>query len=294
MVSAVPVSPNVRPPLLSQGGAIQPVEATNQNPKAQTPVPTLSVDQPQSAVPQQQSPHQFLPPLQHYTWSPIGGGALIVPLQPSVQGSQPTSQPTLPQPALVFPPYGYFPLFSSPYGNQPFSPYGFLINREAPIPQTPANQPLNTQVSLGETPSRPVPSADPPQPVQQQQNPQIVHMLQQPMNSALGSLSSEELEMAAKLGQLGAYLQMVLTNPPAGAIQEPVSQAAGLTNRGQPEALPAEGTSSPGVQQTQRLRQRSGTMAIGVPVGLEKPAQEVVTVQTPAQPKLKPTQGNLL
>lgn len=97
--------------------------------------------------------------------------------------------------------------------------------------------------------------------------------------------------MAAKLGQLGVYLHTVLTNPPAGAVQ-PVSQAAGLSNPEQPEALPTERTLSPGVQQTQRLHQESRSMVNGVPIGLERPVQEVVTVQTPAQPKLQPTPGN--
>ncbi|KAM7394292.1 hypothetical protein PAMP_021105 [Pampus punctatissimus] len=110
-------------------------------------------------------------------------------------------------------------------------------------------------------------------PYRDQQNPQIVYMLQQPMNSRLGGLSSEELEMAAKLGQMGVYMQTALTNPPARAIQP---------NPGKPEALPSEGTSLPGAQQTQRRHQEAGSMANGVPVGWERPAQEVMSVQTPA------------
>lgn len=104
------VRPDVLPPLLSQGGVtqaprVQPVEATNQKPDAQTPAPLSPIaEQPQPGVPQQPGPQggpQFLPPTQYYTWSPLGGSPMIIPLQPSVHGSQPANQLTLPQQPLV-------------------------------------------------------------------------------------------------------------------------------------------------------------------------------------------------
>lgn len=58
------------------------------------------VEQPQPGVPQQPSPQggpQFLPPTQYYFWSPLGSSPMMIPLQPSVLGSQPANLPTLPQ-----------------------------------------------------------------------------------------------------------------------------------------------------------------------------------------------------
>uniref|UniRef100_A0A8P4GMQ7 Ameloblastin n=1 Tax=Dicentrarchus labrax TaxID=13489 RepID=A0A8P4GMQ7_DICLA len=280
MVSAGPVLP----PLLSQGGVTQ---GTNQEPDAQTPAPlSPRAEQPQSGVPQQPGPQggpQVLPPTQHYTWSPLGGDPMIMPLQPSIHGSQP-NQPTLPQQPWIFPPYTYFPLLSSPYSNQLFSPYGFPIFLASPLPQTPANQPPNRLVLPAETPSGAVPSGNTPQPIQpiqQQQNPQIVYMLQQRM-------------MAAKMAQLGVYLPNVLTNPSAGAVQ-PVNQAAGLKNPEQQGIVPTVGTSSIGVPQTQSPASSGPQPNTNrVPLGLERPTQEAATVQTPAEPKLQSTQGNLV
>ncbi|GAA6214747.1 MAGE-like protein 2 isoform X1 [Lates japonicus] len=54
---AAPVQPNVLPPQLSRGGAnqaqrLQPVEASNQKPQAQTPAPLYpSLEQPQPGPP---------------------------------------------------------------------------------------------------------------------------------------------------------------------------------------------------------------------------------------------------
>ncbi|XP_076583527.1 ameloblastin isoform X2 [Chaetodon auriga] len=286
MASAVPTRPNVLPSLLSQGGATQ---ATNQRPDTQTPAPlSPEVEQP----PQQVAGPQFLPLMQHYTWSPLGGSPVTIHPQPAFHGFQPANLPILPQQPLMFPPYRHFPLFSSPHSNQLFSPYGFPMILASPLQQTqqtPANQPPNSLVLPAETPSGAAPSGNAPQPIQQQQNPVIVYLLQQPTNAVLGSLSSEELEMAAKIGQLGVYLPTVLTNPSAGVVL-PVNQAAGLTNPELQGIVPTVGTSSAGVPQTQGPAS-SGPQpnANRVPVGLERPTQETVTVQ---KPKLQPTQGN--
>ncbi|XP_040892356.1 DNA translocase FtsK-like isoform X3 [Toxotes jaculatrix] len=277
LVSAVPVHPNVLPPLLSQRGTtqaqaqVQPIEATNQKPESHTLAPlSPSVNQPQPGVPQQLGPQggpQLVPSPQHYIWSPLGDNLMIIPLQPSIRGSQPANQPALPQQPLIFPPYGYFPLFSLPHRNQ-FSPYGFPTTLEAPLPQTPANQPPNSPVLPAETPAEAAAAAAP-QPVQQQQ-------------------------MAAKMSQLGAYVPTVLTNLPTGAVQT-VSQAAGLTNVGQAGVVPTVVTSSSGVPQAQGLASTGPQPNTNcVPAALERAAQEVVTVQTPVQPALQPTQGNLV
>lgn len=294
MVSAVPA----RPLLLSQGGATQ---ATNQQPDAQTPAPlSPKVEQPQPGVPQ--GGPQFLSPTHYYTWSPLGGSPMIIPVQQSVHGSQ-----TFPQQPLILPPYGYSRLFSLPYRNQLFSPYGYPMILSSPLQQTAANQPPNSLVSPAQTPPGAAPLGNSPQPIQQQQNPQIVYMLQQPMNPALGSLSSEELQMSATMGQLGVYLPSVLTNPSAGAVQ-PVNQAAGLTNPEEQGTVPTLATPSAGVLQTQgpaglsnASPQTLGPASSGtqptdnsVPVGLESPTQTAATVRTPAEPKREPTLGELI
>lgn len=102
------VRPNVVPPLLSRGGDTQAqrvVEATNQQPDTQTLAPLCpNVEQAQSGVQQQPGPQagpQFLPPTQYHTWPPLGGSPMIIPQQPSVYGSQPANQPTLPHQPLV-------------------------------------------------------------------------------------------------------------------------------------------------------------------------------------------------
>ncbi|XP_071359852.1 integrator complex subunit 3 homolog [Trachinotus anak] len=293
VVSAVPVTQRV-----SQAQQAQ-LESEAQTPvEAQTPAPlSPRVVQPQPGVPQQLGPQggpQLVPSLQHYTWSPLGDNLMIIPRQMSIHGSQPANQLTLQQP-LMFPPYGYFPLFSSPYRNHLFSSYGFPTILEAPLPQTSANQLPNSPVLPAETPSGAAPSGNAPEPIQQQQNPQIVYMLQQPMSSPLGSLSSEELEMAAKMGQLGMYVPTVLTNLPTGGGVQPVSQAAELTNQAQAGVVPTVVTSSAGVPRAQGL---AGTEpqpnTNSVPVGLERPTQEAATVQSPVEPQLLPTQGNLV
>ncbi|XP_042340303.1 glutamine/asparagine-rich protein mdt-30-like [Plectropomus leopardus] len=304
-VSAVPVCPNALPPPLSQGGAAQAqrvVEVTNQQSVAFTPAPlSPNTDQPQPGVPEQPGPHwvpqqpgphwvpqqpgpqggpQFLLPAHHYTWPTLAGSPMIIPLQPGVYGAQPANQPTLPQQPLIFPSYSYFPLFSSPYRNQLISPYGFPMILESPPPQTSGNQPHNNHVLPVETPGA-GPPGDVPQQVQQQQNPQVVYMLQQPKGSTLGSLSSEELQMAAEMGRLGVYLTTLLTNSPSGAVQ-PVNQAAGLANSEQQSIQPTVA----GGQQTQGPASSGPQLnANSSPVGLE-----AATVQTPIE--AKPTQGN--
>lgn len=304
MVSAVPVTSNVLTPKQTREGAtqgVQPVEVTNQQPEGQKPaVPPPSVNQPHSGVTQQPNPQmgpQRTPSLQQYMWPPQGGSPLLIPMQPSIQGSQFANQLTLPQQPLIFPPYGYIPLFAPPYRNQMMSPYGYPMILEAPLPQSPAYQQLpNSPVLPAENAAGPAaPIGNAPQPVQQQQQqtPQIVYMLQQPMSSqlALGGLSSEELEMAAKMSQLGVYMPTVLTNQPAGAVQPEMQAAAGLTNPEQQGIAPTVGISAAGVQQGQ-VCSGSQLNANNVPAGLEGAAQEVVTVQTPVQVKLEPTQGN--
>nr|XP_040043059.1 DNA translocase FtsK-like [Gasterosteus aculeatus aculeatus] len=279
MVSAVP---------LPQGGATQALEATNQGLDTQTPAPlSPNVVQPQPGVSYQLGPQggpQFLPPTQHYWWPSLGGSPRIIPLQPSIYGSQPADQPTLPQQPSIFPPYRYVPLLSSPYGNQLFSPYGFPMIVESLLPQTPGNPPPISPVLPAGTPSGAAPLGDVPQLVQQQQSPQIVYMFQQPKETLLSSLSSEELQTAVKMSQLGVYLTTLLTNPPAGAIQ-PVSQGAGLVNPQQQVVVPTSGTLSAGVQQTQGpAGSAPQPNTNGFPSGLERPPQEAATVKAPVQP----------
>ncbi|KAF3852057.1 hypothetical protein F7725_005412, partial [Dissostichus mawsoni] len=193
---------------------------------------------------------------------------MIIPLQPNVYGSQPANQPTHRQQPL-------------------FSPYGYPMIVEPTLPQNPANPPPNSPVLPAETLTGPAPPV-----LQQQQNPQIVYMLQQSKSPTLGSLSSEELQMAAEMGQLAMYLTNLLKNSPAGAIL-PVSQAAGLANPENQGMVPTAGTSV-GVPQTGGLA-RSGPQPNTnvIPVGLERTAQQSATVQTSVQAKLQPTQGNL-
>ncbi|KAK5899613.1 hypothetical protein CesoFtcFv8_009073 [Champsocephalus esox] len=269
MVSAVPVRPIVLPPLLLQGKPTQAqrvAELSNQLLDAQTLSPlSPNTEQPEQAgviqqagVTQQQGviqqqgvtwqsgPQvftQFMLPAQHYTWPPLGGSPMIIPLQPNVYGSQPANQPTHRQQPLVYPPYSYFPLLSSAYRNQMFSPYGYPMIVEPTLPQNPANSPPNSPVLPAETLTGPAPSGAVQPVLQQQQNPQIVYMLQQSKSPTLGSLSSEELQMAAEMGQLAMYLTNVLKNLPAGAIL-PVSQVAGLANQEKQGMVPTAGTSA--------------------------------------------------
>ncbi|XP_069386377.1 basic salivary proline-rich protein 1-like [Paralichthys olivaceus] len=292
IVSAVPVYSNVLPSIQSRGGArrLQPVEVTNQKPVAQTQ--PLSVEQPQPGVPQQLVPQggpQPLPSMPYYTWSPQGNRLMMIPLQLSLHGPQLANQPAFPQ--GIFPSYGYFPMFQPLYGNQlPSSPYGVPV---IPPPQTPANPPPSGQVLPAQTPSEAALPGEAPQPVQQlqQQNPHIVYMLQQPMTSLLGTLSSEELEVAAKMSQLGVYMPTMIANLPAGAVQS--QAAAGLSNLGQAGVPPAVVTASAGAPQTQGL---VGTgpqpNAEGGPVGLQREAKEVATAPTSVQPEVQPTLGN--
>ncbi|XP_028986432.3 basic proline-rich protein-like [Betta splendens] len=290
MASAVPVR-DALPPSLSQGGATQapPIQpAEGQTPQAAA-LPSPVLEQAQAGVPRQPGPQggpDLLPFLQQYTWSPIGGTAAMMPLQPGVQESLPVNQPALPLPLpvpqqpLVFPPYGYFPLFLSPYTNQLFSPYSFPVRFEPPLPQTPAAPAPNSPLLPAEASPVAAPSGDAPQPVLQ--NGQIMYMLQQPGSAPLGSLSSEELEIAAKLSQLGAYRPTVL---------QPVQQAAGLANPDQRGPAPTDGAppaAGPLAQRPAGAGPRPGTSR--VPAGSEKAAQ--ATVQAPVQAKVQRSQGN--
>ncbi|XP_029363023.1 pollen-specific leucine-rich repeat extensin-like protein 2 [Echeneis naucrates] len=287
VVSAVPVTQQGA----NQDQLIETIKATKQYPEVQTPAPfSPRVVQPQPPVPQPLGPEggpYLLPSLQHYTWSPQGDSLIIIPGHPSVHASQLSNQLALPQQPLMFTPYGYFPLFSSPYRNPPFSTYGFPVIVETPPPQIPANQPPNSLALPAETPSRAAPAGDAPRPVQQQQqNPQIVYMLQQPMNSALASLSSEELEMAAKISQLDMYIPTVLTNLPAGeGGAQPVSQAAELAHQQQAGVVATVVTPSAGAPQMQEL-------PVTGPESFQQAMQQAAIIQTSVQPKSQPTQGN--
>lgn len=90
--------------------------------------------------------------------------------------------------------------------------------------------------------------------------------------------------MAAEIGQV--YLPTLLTDPSAGAVQ-PIHQAAGLKNS--QGVTPTAG--SAGAPMTQDLAS-SGPQpeTNGVPAGLEKPTQQVATIQPPAEAKLQPAQ----
>lgn len=103
------------------------------------------------------------------------------------------------------------------------------------------------------------------------------------------SFLSYLFQMAAKLGQLGVYMSSVLTNPSAGAVQ-PVNQAAGIAYQDQQGIVP---TSPAGIQQTQGPAS-AGSPSNTNPVGLKSPTQQAATVQTPAEPKLRSTQGDLV
>lgn len=100
------VRPDVLPPLLSQGGAtqapqVQTVEATNQKPQTLVPL-SPSLEQAQPGLLQQPGPQggpQFVPSLQQFAWSPLGGSLIM--MQPGIQESLPANQPALPQQPLV-------------------------------------------------------------------------------------------------------------------------------------------------------------------------------------------------
>ncbi|XP_061585828.1 uncharacterized protein LOC133450940 [Cololabis saira] len=286
-VSAVPVGTSL--PQLSQGGAtqrVQPTGAINQKLEAQTAAP-LSPDL-EPGIPQQPEP-KAMPQLSHslplYTWFPQGGSPLTVPMQ----GFAP-----LPQQPLIFTPYGFLPLLSSPYNNQMVSPYGFPRTHEPPLPQTLTYQPPSSPALPAENAAAAAAPSEAGLQQTQQQNPQVVYLLQQHMNSALGGLSSEELEMANKISQLSVYMQSVLTNVPAGAGSvPPESRAAALANQEQQGVKAASGSSAAGVAPSQGLPcSGSQATANNVPAGLEKAAPESPGVQTPGQPKASSTHKN--
>lgn len=310
MGSALPVLPNDRPPQISHGGTTQaqtaqPVEVTNPLLAAETPSP--QVEQPQPAVPlqpgaqaQTQAGPQFLPITQFYSWYPLGGSPMFIPLQHSVQGSS-VNQLSFPQQPLIFSPFRYFPFLSSPYMNQlgwatgsPGATGSSALHSVGPLnPQTLTTQPQISPLLPVESPSGASPSVSVPQPVQQQQqqqqNPQVVYMLQQPMNTPVGSLSSEELAMAANTGQLRVYLTSVLQSPSAGAGQT-VNQAAGLKNPEQQSMVPTVAASLAGAAATQGPQPNTNA----IPAGMKGATQVAATVQTPVQAEPKPSQGSMI
>uniref|UniRef100_A0A3B4T923 Uncharacterized protein n=1 Tax=Seriola dumerili TaxID=41447 RepID=A0A3B4T923_SERDU len=94
---------------------------------------------------------------------------------------------------------------------------------------------------------------------------------------------------------LSMYVPTVLTNLPTGGGVQAASQAAGLTNQAQAGVVPTAVTPSGGVPQTERLASTGLQPDTDtLPVGLERAAQEAATVQSPVQPQLQPTQGNLI
>ncbi|XP_024145946.1 predicted GPI-anchored protein 58 isoform X2 [Oryzias melastigma] len=307
LVSAVPVAPNARPHMLPQGGATQrvhPVQTTNHQPEAQTPAPLAPIqEQTQSGIPQQPDPQAVLQPspsLPQHTWYPQGGSTPISPLPQNVSPFLPANHLTLGQLPLMFPPYGFYPLFAPPYGNQLFSPYGFPSIREPPFPQAPTQQLQNSPAAPAENVvGAAVPAAAAPQQTQQQ-NPQIVYMLQQPMNPALGGLSSEELETQAKLNQMSLY--SVLTNLPAGVGPvQPDNQAAGLTNPEQQGASlhvggSAAAAAAAGVRSSLQGPACSGSLlnSNSGPAGVRSAAPEANAVQTQNQAKGLPSHRNLV
>ncbi|XP_017296296.1 gamma-gliadin-like [Kryptolebias marmoratus] len=303
MVTSVPVSPNVHPLLLLQRGVPhpqrdQPLETTNQRSEAQMAAPLLpNVEQPQPGVPQQPEPQTSpQPTLQQYTMLAQGGGQMIIPLPQSLYPSLAANQLPMAQQPMVYPSYGIVPLFPSPYSNQLFSPYGFPTVPESFLPQTPTQQLPSSPVSPAETAAGVAGPAGAPQQQIQQQKPQIVYMVQQPMNPSLGGLSSEELQAAAKMNQFGMFMPSVLANRPAGvgAVQ-PESQAAGLKNPEQQAAGQPVGASAAGVPPSQGLPcSGSQPNANSFPAGLEKAAPQAAAVQTPATSKLKPIRRHLV
>uniref|UniRef100_A0A8C9YZN1 Uncharacterized protein n=1 Tax=Sander lucioperca TaxID=283035 RepID=A0A8C9YZN1_SANLU len=197
-----------------------------------------------------------------------------------------------------------------------FPQYRFPMILESPFPQTPANQPPNSPVLPAETLSGAAPGdlstwqsklggisgktakifirlsaclnnllSEPSDPIDDPIIP--------PPGPLTVSFLSSVFQVAAKLGQLGVYLDTVLTNPPAGAVQHEI-RAAGLANI-PTGIIPTVGTSLSGVLQTQGLAS-SGPQpnTNGLPAGLKRPVQEAATVQTSVQSKLQPTQGNLV
>lgn len=182
------------------------------------------VQQPQPVLPQQQGAlggGQFLLPFQPQAWGP----PLLMPFQPNTQSAaQPGSLPQQPQ---TLSPYGYFPAYSTPQGNPMFSPYGIpMFFQPAFHPQfhVPA-----APVAPVTPPSQPEPAVQNPQPEEQlQPNPQFV-WIQQPVNPEFGGLSSEELEMAGKMGRLGLFMSNVGTNvaKPQTRPASPVSEPSG-------------------------------------------------------------------
>ncbi|KAM4595730.1 ameloblastin [Fundulus diaphanus] len=310
IVTAVPVSPNDHPLQQSQkvvSHTDQPVDATIKKSEAQMgPLPP-SLEQTQPGNPQmqqQQQQQQQQPPdqqanpqqsLQHQVLFPQGGSPMMIPLPQSVGGFLPPNQLTYAQQPLIFPPYGFLPIFPSPYSNQLFSPYGFPKVSESPLPQTPTNQLTNGPVLPAYNAAGAAAPAGAAAQQIQQEKPPIVYMLQQPMNPSLGGLSSEELETAAKMSQLGMYMPTMLGNLPtgAGAVQAQ-SQAAGLANPDQRAAVQTVGTSATGAQPLQSLPcAASQPNANSSPAGLKSAVPQAPTVQASAQHKLLPTQRNL-
>ncbi|XP_038132008.1 uncharacterized protein LOC119777267 isoform X1 [Cyprinodon tularosa] len=299
LVTAVPVSPNAHPLQESQNGLShtgQPVDATVQKAEPQLgSTPPHGLDQPQLGNTQQvdqQANHQQS--LQQHSFFPQGGSPMMISLPQSVGGFLAPNQLPLAHQPMIFPSYGFLPVFPSPYGNQMFSPYGFPKVSGPSLPQTPTNQLTNSPVLPAENAGVAAAPSGAAAQQTQQQTPPIVYMLQQPLNPSLGGLSSEELETAAKMSQLGMFMPTMLGNLPngAGAVQAQ-SQTTGLTNLEQRVAGQTAGTSTAGAQPLQGLPcAGSQANANNLPAGLKTAVQETPTVQTPAQPKPQSTQRN--
>ncbi|TNN28011.1 hypothetical protein EYF80_061841 [Liparis tanakae] len=102
----------------------------------------------------------------------------------------------------------------------------------------------------------------------------------------LGSLSSEELQMAAKLGQLGVFLTSMLTHLPAGTVV-PVSPAAGLVNSEQQSAGPTLGALTLTLTLTLTLRQTQGPLSSGPQLSTNRsPSGVEAAVEAPIQEPL--------
>ncbi|XP_008412146.1 ameloblastin [Poecilia reticulata] len=305
IVTAIPVSPSTRPLQPSQKGVSHGShDATVRKPEAQVD-PSLphSLDQPQPGNPQQpdqqannhqQANNQHS--LQHYALFPQGGSPVMFPLPQSVAGFLPPNQLTLPQQPLIFPSYGFMPVFPSPYSNQLFSPYGFPKVTESPLPQAPINQLTNGPVLPAENAAGvAAPSVATAQQTQQQ-NPPVVYMLQQPMNPSLGGLSSEELETAAKLSQLGMFMPTMLANLPAGAAAavQAQSQVAGIINPDQRAAGQTARTSASGARPLQGAPCSGSQLNVNnTPARLKKAVRETPAVRSADESKLRPTQRKL-
>uniref|UniRef100_A0A8C2WV67 Uncharacterized protein n=1 Tax=Cyclopterus lumpus TaxID=8103 RepID=A0A8C2WV67_CYCLU len=153
-----------------------------------------------------------------------------------------------------------------------FSPNGFPMILDSPLPQTPANQPPNSPVPPAETPSGAAPSAGAPQQVQQQK------VINKNNIFYFNMWESNYIRLI--------FFHRIPTLYTCSTVQ-PVSQSAALVNPEQQSVVPTLGASLAGTQPTQGPAS-SGPQpnTSGVPSGLERHAQEAATVKAPIQEKL--------